>query len=59
MHPFITQSIATERARDRQQAVQQHRDAALARDRRSRQRRAPQVPGTARLLPARLRPHMP
>jgi hypothetical protein len=59
MHPFITtQSVAAERVRDLQEAARHSRDAAVARDRRSRQRRASRTPGAVRLLPARLRPHM-
>jgi hypothetical protein len=58
MHPIIVQSIAAEHARDLRQAITHTRDASVARDRRLRQRRAPQGTGTVRLLPARLRPHM-
>jgi hypothetical protein len=59
MHPFIiTQSVAAERVRDLQQSARRGRDAAVARDRRSRQRLTSQTAGAARLLPARLRPHM-
>ena len=59
MHPFITtQSVAAERARDLQEAAQRGRDAAVARDRRSHQSRASRTSGAARLLPARLRPHL-
>ena len=59
MHPFITtQSVATERVRDLQEAARRGRDAAVARDRRSHQRGASRTAGAARLLPARLRPHM-
>jgi hypothetical protein len=58
MHPFITQSIAAERVRDRQETARHNRDASLARGRRLRLRRAPRTPGTVRLLPVRPRLHM-
>jgi hypothetical protein len=59
MHPFIiTQSVAAERVRDLQEAAGHSRDAAVARDRRSRQSLTSRTAGAARLLPARLRPHM-
>jgi hypothetical protein len=58
VHPFITESIAAEHIRDLERAAGHHRDARLARDRRLRQRPVPRTPGTVRLLPARLRPHL-
>jgi hypothetical protein len=57
MHPFISQSIAAERVRDRQNTAKHNRDASLARDRHSRKGQAPRTSGTVRLLPARLRLH--
>jgi hypothetical protein len=59
MHPFITtQSVAAERVRDLQETARRGRDAAVARERRSHQRRASRTAGAARLLAARLRPRM-
>ena len=58
MQPIIVQFIAAEHARDLRQAVKHNRDASVARDRRLRQRRAPQATGTVRQLPARLRLHV-
>jgi hypothetical protein len=57
MHPIIVQSIAAEHARDLRQAAKHSHDAVIARDR--RQRRAPRATGSVRLLPARVRLHMP
>jgi hypothetical protein len=57
MHPFIIQSIAAERVRDRQDTAEHGRWARLARNRRLRQRQVLGTQGTVRLLPARLRLH--
>jgi hypothetical protein len=59
MHPILVQSIAAEHARDLRQAVKHSHDASVARDRRQRQRRAQRATGGMRLLPARVRLHMP
>jgi hypothetical protein len=54
MHPFIIQSLATERTRDRQQSAKHNADASVARARRSRKHQASQATGAVRPLQARL-----